>query len=202
MSADTPQHEVTRLIQAASASDRAAADRLLVLVYDQLRKIAQQRMAEERAGHTLQATALVHEAYLRLVGDTDVHWQGRAHFFAAAAEAMRKILIDHARRKGTAKRGGGLRAVSSVLDLASDENISDALIIDDLISRLEMEDATAAQVVRLRFFAGLSLADTAKALGVSKPTVSRKWTYARAWLARQWETDGDRPAADKPTNPG
>jgi RNA polymerase sigma factor (TIGR02999 family) len=202
MSADTPQHEVTHLIQAASTSDRAAADRLLALVYDQLRKTAQQRMAEERAGHTLQATALVHEAYLRLVGDTEVHWQGRGHFFAAAAEAMRKILIDHARRKGTAKRGGGLRAVSSVLDLASDENISDALIIDDLISRLEIEDATAAQVVRLRFFAGLSLADTAEALGVSKPTVSRKWTYARAWLARQWETNGDRPAADKPRDPG
>jgi RNA polymerase sigma factor (TIGR02999 family) len=202
MAADTPQHEVTRLIQAASASDRAAADRLLAQVYDQLRKIAQQRMAEERAGHTLQATALVHEAYLRLVGDTEVHWQGRGHFFAAAAEAMRKILIDHARRKGTAKRGGGLRAVSSVLDLASDENISDALIIDDLISRLEMEDPAAAQVVRLRFFAGLTLADTAEALGVSKPTVSRKWTYARAWLARQWETNGDRPAADKPTDAG
>jgi RNA polymerase sigma factor (TIGR02999 family) len=202
MSEATPQHEVTRLIQAASASDRAAADQLLTLVYDQLRRIAQQRMAEERAGHTLQATALVHEAYLRLVGDTEVYWQGRGHFFAAAAEAMRKILIEHARRRGTAKRGGGLRAVSSVLDLASDENISDALIIDDLISRLEMEDATAAQVVRLRFFAGLSLANTAEALGVSKPTVSRKWTYARAWLARQWETNGDRPAADKPTDPG
>ena len=163
MADDGTQHEVTRLIQAASASDRAAADRLLALVYDQLRKIAQQRMAEERAGHTLQATALVHEAYLRLVGDSSIHWQGRGHFFAAAAEAMRRILIDHARRRGTAKRGGGLRAVSSVLDLASDENISDALIIDDLISRLEMEDATAARVVRLRFFAGLRLEDTAKA---------------------------------------
>lgn len=200
MADDGTQHEVTRLIQAASASDRAAADRLLALVYDQLRKIAQQRMAEERAGHTLQATALVHEAYLRLVGDSSIHWQGRGHFFAAAAEAMRRILIDHARRRGTAKRGGGLRAVSSVLDLASDENISDALIIDDLISRLEMEDATAARVVRLRFFAGLRLEDTAKALGVSVPTVSRKWTYARAWLARQWEADGDPPAANGPAD--
>ena len=200
MADDGTQHEVTRLIQAASASDRAAADRLLALVYDQLRKIAQQRMAEERAGHTLQATALVHEAYLRLVGDSSIHWQGRGHFFAAAAEAMRRILIDHARRRGTAKRGGGLRAVSSVLDLASDKNISDALIIDDLISRLEMEDATAARVVRLRFFAGLRLEDTAKALGVSVPTVSRKWTYARAWLARQWEADGDPPAANGPAD--
>jgi RNA polymerase sigma factor (TIGR02999 family) len=186
----TSHHDVTRLIQAAGTSDRAAADRLLALVYDQLRKIAQQRMGEERADHTLQATALVHEAYLRLVGDTEVHWQGRAHFFAAAAEAMRKILIDHARRKGTAKRGGGLRRVAGVLDLASDENISDALIIDDLISRLEMEDAAAAQVVRLRFFAGLTLEETASAVGIAVPTVSRKWTYARAWLARQCETDG------------
>jgi RNA polymerase sigma factor (TIGR02999 family) len=200
MSDETPQHEVTRLLQAADNPGPANVEQLLTLVYDQLRRIAQQRMAEERAGHTLQATALVHEAYLRLVGDTEVHWQGRGHFFAAAAEAIRRILIDHARRRGTAKRGGGLRAVSGVLDLASDENISDALIIDDLISRLEMEDATAARVVRLRFFAGLSLADTAEALGVSKPTVSRKWTYARAWLARQWEADGDPPAANRPAD--
>ena len=149
-------------------------------------------MSEERRDHTLQATALVHEVYLRLVGTNEVPWQGRAHFFAAAAEAMRKILIDHARRKGAAKRGGGVLTVSSVVDLASDENISDSLIVDDLISRLEIEDARAAQVVRLRFFAGLSLEDTANVLGVSQPTVSRKWTYARAWLAQQWESASDR----------
>lgn len=190
MSSETVPSDVTRLLQAEVQADSAAAEELLGLVYEQLRKIAQQRMAEERAGHTLQATALVHEAYLRLTSGTEISWQGRAHFFAAAAEAMRRILIDHARRKGTAKRGNGLRAVSNVVDLASEEKISDALIIDDLILRLEREDAAAAQVVRLRFFAGLSLEDTAQAVGVAVPTVSRKWTYARAWLARQWETDG------------
>jgi len=156
------------------------------LVYDQLRKIAQQRMSEERAGHTLQATALVHEAYLRLVGDAEVHWQGRAHFFAAAAEAMRRILIEHARSRNRAKRGGSLRTLKSVVDLACDENISGAVIIDDLICRMETEDAQAAQVVRLRFFAGLTLEETAESLGVSVPTVARKWTFARAWLAHQW----------------
>jgi RNA polymerase sigma factor (TIGR02999 family) len=194
----SPAEDVTQLLLDPQLGDAERANRLLPMVYTQLRAIAQQRMAGERAGHTLQATALVHEAYLRLVGDTEVHWQGRGHFFAAAADAMRKILIDHARRRGTAKRGGGLRAISSVVDLASDENISDALIVDDLISRLETEDPTAARVVRLRFFAGLSLSDTAKTLGVSEPTVSRKWTYARAWLAGQWETGADRRPADKP----
>ena len=189
MSSDTPPHEVTRLLQAAEQPDSGAAEQLLSLVYDQLRKIAQQRMAEERVGHTLQATALVHEAYLRLTGNAEVSWRGRAHFFAAAAEAMRRILIDHARKKGTVKRGGGLRKVTGVLDLASDEKIGDALIIDDLISRLEIEDPTAAEVVRLRFFAGLSLEETARTLGVSQPTVSRKWSYARAWLARRCELD-------------
>ena len=180
---DAPQHEVTRLIQGASASDRAATHQLLDLVYDQLRKTAQLRMGEERAGHTLEATALVHEAYLRLVGDTEVHWQGRGHFYAAAAEAMRKILIDHARRRGAAKRGGGLRAVTGVLDLASDEKVSEALALDEHLSRLETEDPQAAGVVRLRFFAGLTIDETADALHVSPRTVKRNWEFARAWLA-------------------
>jgi RNA polymerase sigma factor (TIGR02999 family) len=189
MSEATPQHEVTRLIQAASASDRAAADQLLTLVYDQLRRIAQQRMSEERAGHTLQATALVHEAYLRLVGDTEIQWQGRAQFFAAAAEAMRKILIDHARKKGTVKRGGGLQSIAGVLDLASDEKIGDALALDDLISRLEKEDAQIAALVRLWFYAGLSIQETADVLGVSERTIKRDWTYARTWLADAWRSE-------------
>ena len=194
----SPSNDVTQLLIDPELSAPERANRLLPLVYAQLRAVAQQRMAGERTGHTLDATGLVHEAYLRLVGDCDIHWQNRGHFFASAAEAMRKILIDHARRRATAKRGGGLRAVSSVLDLASDENISDALIVDDLISRLEREDPAAAQVVRLRFFAGLSLADTARALGVAEPTVSRKWTYARAWLASQWESTGHPPAQNAP----
>lgn len=191
-----PAQDVTRLLLDPQLSSTARAEQLLPLVYQQLRAIAQQRMADERAGHTLQATALVHEAYLRLIRDAQVSWQGRGHFFAAAAEAMRQILIDHARRRGTAKRGGGLRRISSVLDLASDENISSALIVDDLISRLEMDDATAAQVVRLRFFAGLSLADTAQALGIGVATVSRKWTYARAWLAARCESQDAGAATD------
>jgi RNA polymerase sigma factor (TIGR02999 family) len=184
MSDAPPQNDVTRLIQAAGGPDRAAADQLLALVYDQLRKIAQQRMNGERAEHTLQATALVHEAYLRLVGDAGARWDGRGHFFAAAAEAMRKILIDHARRRGTAKRGGGLKAVSGVLDLATDDKVADALALDDLVSRLEAEDAQAASVVRLRFFAGLSIDETAEALSVSPRTVKRNWEFARAWLAQ------------------
>jgi len=179
----SPQHEFTRLVQATGAHDPSAPDQLLALVYDQLRKIAQQRMSAERVEHTLQATALVHEAYVRLVGSTGAQWQGRAHFFAAAAEAMRRILIDHARGRGAAKRGGGLKAVAGVLDLASEDKISDALALDDLISRLETEDPQAAGVVRLRFFAGLSVEETAEALSVSPRTVKRDWEFARAWLA-------------------
>lgn len=185
--ADVRHEDFTKLLNGAECDSAA----LLDLVYEQLRKIAQQRMGAERRDHTLQATALVHEAYLRLVGDQPVAWVSRAHFFAAAADAMRKILIDHARRRGAVKRGGGVRAISSVIDLASEEKIADAVIVDDLILRLEREDAAAAQVVRLRFFAGLSVADTASALGVSEPTVARKWTFARAWMARQWESDCD-----------
>ena len=189
MAADTPQHEVTRLIQAASASDRAAADQLLTLVYDQLRRIAQQRMSEERAGHTLQATALVHEAYLRLVGDTDVHWQGRAHFFAAAAEAMRRILIEHARGRAREKRGGEdgtppKRVPLNVLDLATEGDPEEILMLDDAICRLEMEDPQAGRIVRLRFFAGLSGDETAAVLGISPSSVDREWAYARARLQR------------------
>ncbi len=189
MSDEASSQEVTRLLQAAGGADHAAADQLLTLVYDQLRKIAQQRMGEERAGHTLQATALVHEAYMRLVGNQEVRWDGRAHFFAAAAEAMRKILIDHARKKGTAKRGGGLRNISGVLDLASEEKICDALALDELISRLEKEDAKIAAVVRLRFYAGLSIQETAEVLGVSERTIKRDWTYARTWLADAWRSE-------------
>ncbi len=189
MSHDASQSEVTRILQAADAPDSASAERLLRLVYDQLRKIAQQRMGQERADHTLQATALVHEAWLRLTGDADLPWQGRAHFFAAAAEAMRRILIDHARRRGAEKRGGGLRAVAGVVDLASDEKIGQALALDDLILRMEKEDPQAAAVVRLRFYAGLSVDETARTLGISGRTAARDWAFARAWLAEQLEED-------------
>lgn len=170
-------------MNAAAAGDSAAADRLMPLVYEQLRKAAQLELAAERPDHTLSATALVHEAYLRLVGPRQVDWRGRAHFYSAAAEAMRRILIDHARKRGTAKRGGNLNAVGNVLDLANEEKIADALALDELLCRLETEDSQAAGVVRLRFFAGLSIDETAAALNVSPRTVKRNWEFGRAWLA-------------------
>lgn len=165
----------------------ASANELLPLVYAQLRLIAKQRMQSEKAGHTLQATALVHEAYARIQGDRKVAWQGRAHFFNAAAEAMRRILIDHARARAAIKRGGELKkldltTMSDVADLANCPDPDQIVRIDDAILRLQEKDARAAQVVRLRFYAGLSIDDTATALGVSKATVERDWQFARAWL--------------------
>lgn len=161
-------------------------------VYSQLRKVAQERLGAERPGHTLEATALVHEVWLRLEGEKSIAWGGRAQFFAAAVEAMRRILIDHARRRGAAKRGRGRVAqFENVLDLASDENIADAVVLDDLLLRLESEDPQAAQVVRLRFYAGLGIEETAAVLGVSASTVKNNWAYARAWLAAAWQEPAD-----------
>jgi RNA polymerase sigma factor (TIGR02999 family) len=182
--AHVTESQPTQLTQLLNSPDPPDSAALLALVYDQLRKTAQQRMNEERRDHTLQATALVHEAYLKLVGDSQVPWANRAHFFAAAAEAMRRILIDHARKRETVKRGGGVPIIAGVLDLASDEKIADALALDDLISRLETDDAQAAQVVRLRFYAGLSIDDTAATLAVAPRSVDRHWKFARAWLYR------------------
>ena len=159
---------------------------LLAAVYDQLRAIAQQRMAEENAGHTLQATALVHEVFLRIGNDRKLPFQNRAHFFATAAEAMRRIVIDHARAKGAAKRGGtAKRAPLSVVDLAADSDPDQILMLDEALVRLEKAEPDAAAVVRLRFFAGLSGDETAEALGVSPSHVDRVWSYARAWLLRE-----------------
>lgn len=193
MSDETPQHEVTRLIQAVGASDLTAADRLLELVYDQLRKIAQQRMSEERAGHTLQATALVHEAYLRLVGDQEIYRHGRGFFFAAAAEAMRRILVDHARRKGRTRHGGDLRRVDlEQVDAAAPTEDDRLLALDEALGRLAEEDPGKAELIKLRHFAGLSIEDAAEVLGVSRATAYRQWEYARAWLL--WELEGPRSA--------
>ncbi len=158
---------------------------LLPLVYEQLRAIAQERLGEERTGHTLQATALVHEAYLRIARGGDPRYANRAHFFVAAAEAMRRILIEHARARGRVKRGGahgGQRVPLSVVDLALDADPDEILMLEEALCRLETEDATAAAVVRLRFFAGLSVDETASTLALSPSTVDRNWTYARAWL--------------------
>jgi len=175
---------ITRLLNAAASGDRQAPEQLLTLVYEQLRAIARRHMAGERAAHTLQATALVHEAYVRLLGKQEVDWASRGHFFRAAAEAMRKILIDHARARNADKRGGGRLAlsISGVADLASDADPSGFLALDDAILRLEKVDAQASAVVRLRFYGGLEELDVAAALGVSERTVRREWAFARGWL--------------------
>lgn len=184
--------QVTRLINAAAAGNPGAPNELFQLIYDQLRAIARKRMAGERPDHTLQATALVNEVCVRLLGKQGLRWTGRAHFFGAAAEAMRQILIDHARAHNADKRGGGRAALSinSVLDLASPAASSGFLALDDAILRLEKVDVQAATVVRLRFFAGLNEPDVAAALEISERTVRRDWSFARAWLRDALERDG------------
>src|SRR4051812_15946971 len=172
--------DVTRLLEAAQAGDRQAAAALLPLVYDELRKLAAGRMAAEAPGHTLDATALVHEAYLRLIGDQ--HFDGRGHFFAAAAEAMRRVLVESARRKHLPKHGGGRRRIDLNEAHRILESTDDLLLLDDALSRLNAEDARAVEIVKLRVFAGLSVEEAADALGLARATAYRHWTYARAWL--------------------
>jgi RNA polymerase sigma factor (TIGR02999 family) len=175
--------EITRLLAEAASGDEAAAAELWPLVYSELRRIARYRMSRERGGGTMQPTALVHEAYLRLTGGGSPKLDSRAHFFAAAAEAMRRILIDQARRRGRQKRGAGVRPqpIESV-QLAADEEPIELLALDDALRRLEQHDPERAQVVKLRFFAGLTERETAETLGISVRTASRLWTGARAWL--------------------
>jgi RNA polymerase sigma factor (TIGR02999 family) len=173
--------DVTRLLDAAAAGDRKAAADLLPLVYDELRKLAAGRMAVEAPDHTPQPTALVHEAYLRLVGDQ--HFDGQGHFFAAAAEAMRRILVNHARDRNRLKRGGGrvrLELLDQADSLAEDPDL--VLSLDELLTRLREEDATAARIAHLHLFGGLSVEEAGAALGVSRAAAYRNWKYARAWL--------------------
>jgi len=187
---DCESNEVTRLLERASRGDPRAIDDLLPLVYEQLRARARKEMAGERADHTLQPTALVHEAYLRLVGTQQISWDNRAHFYVAAAEAMRRILIEHARKKGRAKRGGGQRRIPlNVVDLAERGSVEEVVSLDDAIRRLEERDPRLADIVRLRFYTGLSEAETASALGVSARTVRREWSTARAWLLSKLKAD-------------
>lgn len=179
-----PDH-ITDLLERAASGQGDAARELLPLVYRSLREMAHRQMGRQRPGHTLQATALVHEAYLRLVGSQNVGWDSRAHFYAAAAESMRCILIDHARRVGAQKRGGGrARAVASVADLAREETIAEALELDEAIEALRREDPRAATIVHLRFYTGLSIDESAAALNIAPSSVDREWRYARAWLLR------------------
>ena len=173
--------DVTRILTQIDSGDPAAAERLLPLVYDELRKLAAAKLAIERPGQTLQATALVHEAYLRLVGDNQ--YTGRRHFFAAAAEAMRRILIDQARRRDSLKRGGQLqRHDLDNVPISAPESAVDLLALDEALTRFQQLDPSKAELVRLRYFAGMTIPQAAEALGISTTTADRHWAYARAWL--------------------
>ena len=187
-------NEVSRILSAIDRGDGQAAAQLLPLVYEELRKLAARKLAQEKPGQTLQATALVHEAYLRLVGGgTEVRWDSRGHFFGAAAEAMRRILVENARRKGRQKRGGALARVDlDEAELACRIPPDDLLALDEALARLAAEDPVKARLVELRFFAGLSLEEAAEVLGVSAATAKRYWRYARAWLHRA-VAGGDEP---------
>jgi len=178
--------DITGILEKVGSGEAHAAHELLPLVYEQLRAAARNQMAQERADHTLQATALVHEAYVRLVGSHQVPWENRAHFYVAAAEAMRRVLIEHARKKGRLKRGGGQKRLPlSGEELAHDPNLEDIMSVDAAIQRLEERDGRMARIVRLRFFAGLGTQETAAALGLSDRTIRREWALARAWLHRE-----------------
>jgi RNA polymerase sigma factor (TIGR02999 family) len=180
-------NEVTQLLDAVSRGEARAADQLLPMVYEELRKLAAQRLSQEKPGQTLQATALVHEAYLRLVGDgADAQWDHRGHFFAAAAEAMRRILIEKARHKAAYKHGGDrTRQDLDVLDVPAAEPREDLIALDAALTKLAQIDASAAKLVELRYFAGLMVPEAADALGVSSRTADRLWAYAKAWLHRE-----------------
>jgi RNA polymerase sigma factor (TIGR02999 family) len=196
-------NEVTRILAAVEHGDPHAAELLLPLVYDELRKLAAHKLAEEKSGQTLQATALVHEAYIRMVassvsqsGNEEQHWDSRGHFFAAAAEAMRRILINRARDKNRVKRGGERRRVDvDRLEIALDSNDEQLIELDAALTQLAAEDPEAARLVNLRFFAGLPLKDAAVTLGLSQRTAERQWAYARAWLYSQLRQD-DAPSAE------
>jgi len=187
---------VTQLLQAAARGEPHAARELLPLVYAQLRALAQQYMLAERSSHTLQATALVHEAYIRLVQSDQIDWNGRSHFYLTAGEAMRRILVDHARTKGATKRGGRLKTISlELVDLSDGEGLGEMLAIDELLQELARSEPQAAKVVNLRFFAGIGVDDTARALNISPRTVNREWQYARAWLKMRL-TESFKESAD------
>ena len=191
-SAPTPPGEVTGLLLAWRGGDRLAHERLITVVQAELHRLASRAMRREGTGHTLQATALVNEAYLRLIDQERVEWRNRAHFYGVAAQLMRRILVDNARERHAAKRGGGARAVSLADVEASVANgwpddADDILALHDALERLASFDSLLARIVELRYFAGLRLHETAEALGISTSTVKREWTIARGWLKRELE---------------
>ena len=179
--------DLTIVLNAIEQGNTMAAEELLPLVYGELRRLAAYQLAREAPGQTLQATALVHEAYLRLIGSEGARWHNSQHFFCAAAEAMRRILIDNARRKGCLKRGGGWQRLDiAQLDLASDPTEETHLFVHEALDKLALQDATCAELVKLRFFAGLSHQQSAQILDLSERTARRNWAYARAWLVREF----------------
>ncbi len=183
-------NEVTRILSAIEQGEPQAAEQLLPLVYDELRQLAAQRLSQEKPGQTLQATALVHEAYLRLVeGEKAASWDSRGHFFAAAAEAMRRILVERARRKQRRRHGGGLRKVDLLEeDAVVGTDVDQVLLLDEALTKLAAIRARATQVVQLRFFSGLTIDEAAAVIGTSPRTARRLWVFARAWLRREMET--------------
>jgi|SRR5579884_969839 len=193
----TPMNEVTRILSGIEQGDLHAAEQLLPLIYDELRKLAAQKLTQEKPGQTLEATALVHEAYLRLVDTAKAqHWNSRGHFFAAAAEAMRRILVENVRRKESLKRGGGrVRKSLDEENLVVAEEPDELLALDEALEQLTVSDPQAAEVVKLRYFAGLTVPQTAEVLGVSPRTVDSLWAFARAWLLRKIE--GESPNEKK-----
>ena len=188
-------NDVTRILVAVEQGDSRASEQLLPLVYQELRALAARRLAQEQPGQTLQATALVHEAYVHLVqAGAERHWDSRGHFFAAAAEAMRRILVDQARRKRTERHGGRLHRCSLDSDVAAEAPDEELLALDEALTRFAAEHPEQAELVKLRYFAGLSIEDAARAQGISPATAKRRWAFARAWLFRAI-TAGERPSS-------
>jgi RNA polymerase sigma factor (TIGR02999 family) len=184
-SSEAPMNEITRILSAAEQGDPHAPEQLLPLVYEELRKLAAQKLAQEKPGQTLQATALVHEAYVRLA-ELPAKWDCRGHFFAAAAEAMRRILVETARRKKSEKYGGAFEQIRLEIEDLPQSQRGDKLVrLDEALAKLEVKNPIHAKLVKLRFFAGLTIAQTAAALGISTATADRYWTYARAWLQQE-----------------
>jgi RNA polymerase sigma factor (TIGR02999 family) len=185
--------DVTRILEEVRRGDKDAADRLLAAVYEELRRLAASKLAHEKPGHTLQATALVHEAYLRLLGDERAAWENRAHFFGAAAEAMRRILVEAARRKARVKHGGGRQRLElDQADFAIMPDSIDLVALDEALERLAEVDRIKAELVKLRYFTGLTVVEAGEVLGISRATADRYWAFARAWLYNEI-SKGDQP---------